>query len=365
MRVGFVVYGGLGETSGGFLYDRKLVEHLRDRGDRVEVISLPWRSYGRHLLDNLSPEVHRRLQREYDVLLQDELCHPSLLAANRRLGGRGRTGRDTPVVSLVHSLKTAETRSSRLNPLFRAVERSYLRTVDGVVCTSRATAAVVGELADAPRVVARPGRGHRSPDVTDEGIAARARGTPFRVLFVGNLLPRKGVHTLVEGLARLPARTWELTVVGSPESDRRYAARLRRLIDRLGLGEAVTLTGRLPDAALDDHLRRGHLLAVPSTYEAFGIVYLEGMGFGLPALATTAGGAGEVVSDDENGFLVPPNDPPAIADRIEPLLDDRDRLRQLSLAARETYESHHSWNETGGAIRSFLRRLARGDIQPC
>ncbi|WP_438267108.1 glycosyltransferase [Haladaptatus salinisoli] len=59
-------------------------------------------------------------------------------------------------------------------------------------------------------------------------------------------------------------------------------------IERLGLGKTVTLTGRLSDAELVDCLRRHHLLAVPPTYEVFGIVYLEWMGFGLPALATTA-----------------------------------------------------------------------------
>lgn len=352
MHVGFVIYGDLGNTSGGFLYDRELVEYLRKRGDTVEVISLPWRTYRYQLRDNLSPDVYRRLRGEYDVLLQDELCHPSLLLANRRLD------RDYPVVSIVHSAKTAEMGSSRWNWLFREIERQYLRTVDGVVCNSRATAETVERLVDAPKVVVPPGRGHRSPDVTAEEIAARSRETPVRIVFVGNLIPRKGVHTLVDGLAHLPTGAWQLTVVGSLESNRRYVARLRQLIERLSLGEAVTFTGRLSDVELADCLRRNHLLAMPSAYEAFGIVYLEGMGFGLPALATTAGGADEIVAEGENGFLVPPNDPRAIAERLEPVLDDRDRLREMSFAARETYEMHHSWTETGSRIRDFLQRLA-------
>lgn len=352
MRVGFVVYGDLGNTSGGFLYDRELVAYLRDRGDDVEVISLPWRTYRRHLRDNLSPGVYRKLRGEYDVLLQDELCHPSLLLPNRRLD------RDYPVVSIVHSAKTAETQFSRWHWLFRAVERRYLTTVDGVVSNSRATSRTVGRLADVPGIVVPPGRGHRSPDVSDGEIAARARERPLRIVFVGNIVPRKGVHALVDGLARLPAGAWRLTVVGSRAADRRYTARLRRKIDRLGLGDAVTLTGRLSDEALADRLRRHHVLAVPSTYEAFGIAYLEGMGFGLPAVATTAGGADELVTDGENGFLVPPGDPRAIATAVGAVIDDPDRLREMSLAARATYETHHSWTDTGSRIREFLGRLA-------
>lgn len=359
MHVGLVVYGDIENTSGGYLYDRKLVEYLRERGDDVAVISLPWRTYPHHLRDNLSPDLYRRIDGRYDVLLQDELCHPSLLVANRRLD------RDYPIVSVVHSAKAAETRPSRWNPLFRAVERRYLTTIDGVVSTSRATAETVGCLVDVPGVVVRPGRGHRSPDLTADAIADRSREAPFRVVFLGNVIPRKGVDTLLDGLARLPTEEWRLTVVGSLASDRQYVTRLRRQVERLDLGESVTLTGRLSDAELADRLRRHHLLAVPSSYEAFGIAYLEGMGFGLPALATTAGGADELVSDGENGFLVPPGEPRAIAGAVGRVLDDRDRLREMSLAARGTYEAHHTWAETGSRIRAFLRRItAEGGDDP-
>lgn len=355
MRVGVVVYGGLENTSGGFLYDRELVDHLRMRGDDVEVLTLPWRTYRRTLAHNLSPNVHRRLRGTHDVLLQDELCHPSLLLPNRLIG------RDVPIVSIVHSAKTAETRSTRWNRLYRTVERGYLTSVDGVVCNSGATAATVERLADVPTVVVPPGRGHRSQEIAADEIAARASEDPFRIAFVGNLIPRKGVRALLEGLARLPTGAWRLTVIGSLESDPRYVKRLRRLVRRLGLREAVAFTGRLSDEALAARLRRHHLLAVPSTYEAFGIVYLEGMGFGLPALATSAGGADEIVSDGENGFLVPPDDPQAIADAVGRVLDDRDRLRELSVAARETYEAHHSWDDVGRRIRRFLRRVAEAE----
>ena len=52
MKIGFVIYGSLNTVSGGYLYDRKLVEYLHAQGDTVEIISLPWRNYGAHLMDN-------------------------------------------------------------------------------------------------------------------------------------------------------------------------------------------------------------------------------------------------------------------------------------------------------------------------
>mgnify|MGYP006968414625 FL=1 len=85
MSIGLVVYGDLDTRSGGFRYDRQLVAALRERGETVEVIELPWRSYPRGLLDNLSPGLRRRLAGDYEVLLQDELAHPSLVGQHHRL----------------------------------------------------------------------------------------------------------------------------------------------------------------------------------------------------------------------------------------------------------------------------------------
>ena len=84
MRIGLLIYGSLDTLSGGYLYDRKLVEHLRQAGDSVEIVSIPWRSYPAHLADNLSLRLYRRLRDlPVDILLQDELNHPSLALVNR------------------------------------------------------------------------------------------------------------------------------------------------------------------------------------------------------------------------------------------------------------------------------------------
>src|SRR5512143_3227650 len=104
MRVGLVIYGSLETLSGGYLYDRQLVEYLRGCGDTVDVISLPRGNYARHLADNLSHNPWRRLQSSFDVLLQDELSHPSLLRLNRQLHGRVAY----PIISIVHHLRSSE-----------------------------------------------------------------------------------------------------------------------------------------------------------------------------------------------------------------------------------------------------------------
>lgn len=351
MHIGLVVPGDLSTATGGFVYDRQLADHLRRQGDTVEVIQLPGRSYARRLAANLDPRVGRRLDRPVDLLVEDELCHPSLLWDRRP---------DVPRVALVHHLLSSEPR--RLAPVYRLAERRYLQGIHGVVCSSETTSGTVKALVDKTSVlVARPAGDRLDPDLTPGAVEARAREPgPLRVIFLGRVTPRKGLEPLVRGLAQLPAGTWRLVAIGDLTADRGYAKRVRRLAHERGVGSNVRLAGQLPDAAVADELARSHLLAVPSRYEGFGIAYLEGMGFGLPALATKAGGAGEVVTEGVTGWLVPPDDPWAVAAAVGTVLDDRERLASMGCAALARYDAHPSWADTAEQIRSYLERLHQG-----
>ena len=143
MRVGLLIYGALETISGGYLYDRKLVKYLRRQGDDVNIISLPWRNYVRHLGDNLSLSLlHRLEQLPLDVLFQDELNHPLFFLLNRLL--RARVG--YPIVSIVHHLRSNEAPHAWQNRFYRWVERRYLLTVDGFVFNSRTTRHAVESL---------------------------------------------------------------------------------------------------------------------------------------------------------------------------------------------------------------------------
>ena len=353
MRVGLVVYGDLDSRSGGYVYDRKLVDHLRELGDEVELFSLPERRYGRALAHNVGRSLRRRLRSaDLDVLVEDELCHPSLVWTNYRLD------LDVPVVALVHHLRSAEQRAPWKNSLYRRVERRYLRSVDGYVYNSETTRETVAALVDpSPGVVAYPAGDRFDQMLTPEAVRERARDPTLRVVTVGNVTPRKGLHTLVDGLSRVRA-DWALTVVGDDEANPTYTERLRERIETLGVAGSVTLTGRLPDDELADVLARSHLFAMPSSYEGFGIAYLEGMAFGLPAVATTAGGATELVTDRVDGLLVDPEDPSAVTDAVGPLCRNRDRLVRLSLAALERYRSHPTWRDTATTVREFVQSLS-------
>lgn len=361
MRLGLIVYGGLEATSGGYLYDRQVVDGLRRRGVTVEVIALPDPhgplTYLRRLAHSLDTRLTARLTEQimsarYDALLQDELCHPSLLALNARL----RRHTHIPLIGIVHHLRASEAHPRWQNALTQRIERRYLRTMHGIVANSATTLAAVTALLGypLPAVVAPPAADHLGASLDVAAITERCRrGGPLRVLFVGNLIPRKGLHTLIDALAQLDAG-WQLTVIGDPGVDLRYVEQIQSQIARAGLSGRITLAGRAPADALIATYASHDVLAVPSSYEGFGIVYLEGMAFGLPALAAADGGAREAVTHGVDGYLVPPGDATALAGHLRELAADRDHLLALSLAAQARFDAHPTWAQTAERIQAFV-----------
>lgn len=357
MRVGLVVYGSLEVVSGGNLYDRMLVSRLRESGHQVDVVSIPLRSYALNLAQNFSRGLRRRLiGPAFDVVLEDELAHPSLFRLNRALG----PALEAPLVSIVHHLRSSEERAEWQNDLYRRVEKRYLASVDAFVFNSETTRETVESLLrkKTRNVVATPGgdRLPRSMPPTEVAERAREEG-PLRLLFVGNLIPRKGLSHLLKALHSLGRRPFHLDVVGSEETDRAHAAAMRKLVQQLHLTDRVDFHGALDGESLEERFRRAQLLVVPSSYEGFGIVYLEAMAFGLPVIASATGATDEIVHHEATGFLVPPGDVWSLARRIESLLEDRALLARMSLAAYEGFEDHPRWDDSTKRIEGFLVEL--------
>lgn len=314
----------------------------------MQIISLPWRNYAAHLGDNLS----FRLPPGLDLLIQDELNHPSLLLANRQKPSY-------PVISLVHHLRCSELRPAWQNTLYRFIERYYLNSVDGFIFNSQTTRNVVTRLIGdkKPDVVAYPPTDRFGTSLPEAVVRSRAAEPgPLRIIFLGNVIFRKGLHTLLEAVRRQPL-AFQLDIIGSLTADSAYAQETQALATVNGLSSAIHFHGSLDNIPLVEKLKSAHVLVVPSSYEGFGIVYLEGMAFGLPAIGTTAGAAGEIIRDGETGYLITPDDAETLATRLEALAADHGLLTQLSLRALERYQQQPTWQQTARKIRTFLEDM--------
>ena len=353
MKAGLVIYGGLENLSGGFLYDRLLVDFLRRQGDSVEIISQPWSPYPNLLGQNFQSAMIRRLQSlEVDVLLQDELNHPSLFQVNAIL----RTRVSYPIISIVHHLRSSEQYPRLLNGLYRAIEYRYLSSVDAFIWNSQTTRRVVEGLLrrQTNGVVAYPA-GDRLGGMQEDDITRRCQEPgPLRLLFIGSLIPRKGLHTLISALAALKMDSWTLAVIGRQDVDPDYSRQVRQMVHTYHLEGHIQFLGNLPEAELAAQLRQGQVLVMVSSYEGFGIVYLEGMSFGLPAIASTTGASGEIIQSGENGWLVDAGDVAGLAESIAKYQQSSELLLAHSLAARRRFQQFPTWEDSALKIRRFV-----------
>jgi glycosyltransferase involved in cell wall biosynthesis len=164
-------------------------------------------------------------------------------------------------------------------------------------------------------------------------------------LFVGRLLPHKGVDVLVEAAAAdLP-----VDIVGLPV-DPDYFATLRGL----AAGKPVTFRHGCDDNELIAAYRRALCVVLPSVYvmrdgrrtvvpELLGLTLLEGMACGLPAVCTNVASMPEVVVDGQTGFVVAPNDPAALGAKLRWLRDHPDESGAMGRAARAHVLQHYTW----------------------
>ena len=221
--------------------------------------------------------------------------------------------------SVVHSAVAAvETAAHRWLRAYGPVHR--------FICPSRFMAskmAEAGVFRDRLRVIP-----HFS-EATVEAKAAKGGG----VIVAGRLSPEKGVDTLIEAVGLAGAGVTLRVAGDGPER-----GRLEQLAARAAPGQ-VSFLGQVGKSELHDHIRSSALLVVPSRwYENQPMIVLEAFACGVPVVATTLGGLPELVAEGVDGFLVPPNDPPALAATLLRATSDPAGLLRLGAAGRHKVE---------------------------
>jgi len=187
------------------------------------------------------------------------------------------------------------------------------------------------------------------------------------VLFVGRIEPLKGIDVLIEAMALLLKDKDELSdkvclciIGGDPDADadtlNREISRLQRMRETLGIANVVTFLGKRTQDTLPYHYSAAEVCVVPSHYESFGMVALEAMACGTPVIASKVGGLTFTVRDGRTGFLVPSDDPRALADQLSLLLTDGNLRRTMGQQAVQLSE-RYSWSIVAGQVVAAYRDL--------
>lgn len=340
--IALVSVGDPDQTTGGSIYNRRMLSALRASGQStVEIVLPPWPSPLSTLVLRLALG---RVQPS--IVVVDSIALTSAVGfldwTRRRLNPR--------LVALMHTLPSVLAPAWQ-RPIARFAECRLVRSADRVIAVSPDLRDRLIAAGAAPErtVVILPGR---------DGLPVAPRVTASddggcRLLCVANWTPVKGIDVLVEAMARISDTTC-LELVGE-ERDLAYARQVRALIRRHRLGGRVRIRGSLHGEALARCLAAADVFVLPSRFEGFGIVCAEAMSAGLPVVATRAGSLPWLIRD--GGILVPPDDASALADGLTRLSADAALRRRLSQAALKRARELPTWRESSQAFALLLGAL--------
>lgn len=323
--------------------------HRWDR-DGVEVYAmrhLSLSNYGKGGF-NLASAL-RVLPKRLDKLLEGfvpDVIHAHALGFNSEIGAFLKERLGVPLVVTTHG-------SDTLVPYQRG-DREALRTsaqkADHIVCVSSQLRRRLEECGvTVPMSVIL--NGFRVPDAVLEGDRP-----PLSMVQAGHLTHQKRVDVTIRAFAALRRRHPEasLEIIGSGEELERFQA----LCGELGVKDAVTFSGYLPNPETLAHMSRARFFVMPSVNEGFGIVYLEAMASGCITVGTEGEGIADLIVSGENGFLVPPDDPEAIVRTVEWCLDHPEEAAAAAERGRRDALSL-TWEQNAGQYFTLFEELIR------
>jgi glycosyltransferase involved in cell wall biosynthesis len=340
------VPGDLATTTGGFVYDRRIITELKQLGWPVTPLNLG-EGYPCPSPTTLAI-AQARLESvpDNDPIIIDGLAFGVLPDLASKLRKRHK------FIALVHlPLALEYGLSPQQTALLHESERAALESAARVLVTSNTTArhlvahyGVVPELI----VVAPPG-------VDRMPIARGSNNGVVQLLSIGAVVPGKGFDVLVRALATLSELPWRLWIVGDRTRDVRTAAALDGTIARFGLAERIKMFGSVGQHCLEQFFDGADLFVLASRYESYGMAYTEAIAHGLPVIGTTAGAIPETIPAGA-GLLVPPDDQDALASALRCLIERPEERLKIAAGARKAICQLPNW---GDAARAFAQTLDR------
>jgi glycosyltransferase involved in cell wall biosynthesis len=182
---------------------------------------------------------------------------------------------------------------------------------------------------------------------------------PLRLVACGRLNAGKGHQDLIAAVDLLRKRGMDVTLRICGEDDHGgdgYRRHLERRIAELDLTGNVVLLGAVDESVVHQELAHAHIFALASHAEAVGVAYMEAMAMEMPVVGSKVGGVPDLIEDGQEGLLVPPANPEAVADAIEKIACDAALAARLAKAARTKVERQFSSERSARAVLDEIKR---------
>ena len=350
-KIAFAIPGDIETPTGGYIYDRRIIEGLRALGWQVELVRL---GEGFPFPDTATLAAAQRTLNAIAAgcpVLIDGLALGVMPEIARQLA------QTHPLIALVHHPLALEAGLSlEQAELFKQSETEALSHVSQLFVTSPATArTLIAEFGiDASQVhVVLPGT-DRAKAATTDHPASETSDSKLRLLSVGTITPRKGFDVLMESLALVKDLPWELTIAGDQTRDAHAPLRLAQDLERFGLRDRVSLLGAVSAPVLESLYLKADVFALASRYEGYGMAFAEALAHGIPVIATTGGAIPETVPVTA-GILVEPDNAVAFAQALRQVMTDAPLRKALAQGALAAARNQPDWSQSAETFSAVLQ----------
>jgi glycosyltransferase involved in cell wall biosynthesis len=351
MKIHLLYSGDYNALTGGFIYNKRIVEGLKLKGHEIKLHPLPG--------DFPYPSVDHRNYCMYitqlipigEPIIIDSIVFGIIPEILKELSIKN------PIIGLIHLLYT-------VNPNYSIHERESLAISEKESCNYTSAMVATSFFTQQLLLKLRVNRNIISvilPGVDNYPRKTNYAVTPTKLLCVSNYTTGKGYLTLIKALTLLKDKDWEINCYGNQEFDPEYVRQIKSKIDENGLENRIHIHSAIKDKELSDAYLNADLLVHPSNFETYGMVLTEALAHGLPVVASTGGGIKETVPE-KMGFFFTPGDANSLKSVLTDLMDNPKIYKPLCREASHYYKQQNNWENSISSFEQLIIRIV--DSEP-
>ncbi len=345
MQILFVIPGDINLPTGGYRYDRKIIDAWRKSGIKVELMSIE---------GNFPFPSHQ--EKENAIAKINNFPKADIAVVDGLLGGAApeflkHLSQKLPVTALIHHPLCLENGLDKETAgHLKQTEKQGLKHTNAIITTSPQTSRTVANLFNY-----NPSKITSVLPGVERGIISNGSDSEtINLLCVGSIIERKGHKDLLEALSSLKHLNWKLDCIGSTQFDKSLYANLQSRVTQEELSQKITFHGDVSEQALEAAYSSADIFVLPSLFEGYGMAYAEALVRGIPVIGTIAGAIPETVPEN-CGILVEPSNIPALSSVIETMITDkklRNNYRNNAIAAEPNFPT---WESSADKFAGILK----------
>ncbi len=348
MHILFIIPGDINLPTGGYRYDREIINAWKNSGVEVSLISIkgnypfPTKADKQSALEEI-----------------EKLPKANIAVVDGLLGGASpefleKLSKALPVVALIHHPLCLENGLDKKSAKsLENNEQVGLQFASAIVTTSPATTQTVSNLFKYEKTNIH----NVLPGVERGEISDGSKNSTTNLLCVGSVIKRKGHKDLLLALANITHLDWHLDCIGSTDFDQTLFAELKQTLEAKSLANKITFHGSVSEEIISQAYENADIFVLPSLYEGYGMAYAEAIVRGLPVIATKAGAIPDTVPET-CGILVEPSDIQALSNALEKMISDKALRNQYREATLQAEPFFPTWQSSSKAFLQILKDIS-------